>query len=329
MAEDYYKALGVSRNASEEEIQKAYRKLALKFHPDVHANKTEKEKEEAKQKFQQIQHAYDVLNDAEKRKMYDQFGANFEQMGAAGNPFQGGGTPFGQMDMDFSQIFGGAGGQQGSPGGFEEILRQFSAGGQPGGQPGGRARQRREPRPVSGQNMEHAITVPFHVAVLGGEHVVSLRKQDGTTDSITVKIPAGIESGKKIRLRGQGQPGAYGGSPGDLLIKVNVTNHPVYTRSGLNLHVELPITVVEAVDGAKIDLPTPHGTVTVTVPAGTSSGKTLRLKGMGIKTSRSSGDLLAEIQIHIPHQISESDREKINGLGSAWSELSVRQELKW
>ncbi len=329
MAEDYYKALGVSRSASEEEIQKAYRKLARKYHPDVHTNKSDKEKEEAKQKFQQIQHAYDVLNDAEKRKMYDQYGSNFEQIGAAGNPFQGGGSPFGQMDVDFSQIFGGAGGHQGSTGGFEDILRQFGAAGQPGGQPGGQARQRREPRPVSGQNMEHEITVPFHVSVLGGEHVVSFRKHDGTTDSITVKVPAGIESGKKIRLRGQGQPGVHGGSAGDLLIKVNVTPHPVFTRNGLNLNVELPITVVEAVDGAKIDLPSPHGTVTVTIPAGTSGGKTLRLKGMGIKTNRTSGDLLAEVQIHIPKDVSESDREKINGLSSAWSDASVRKELKW
>ncbi|MCH2181286.1 MAG: J domain-containing protein [Mariniblastus sp.] len=324
MADDYYKELGVSRSATEEEIQKAYRKLARKYHPDLHADKSEKEKEEAKQKFQQIQHAYDVLNDAEKRKMYDQFGANFEQMGAAGNPFQGGGAPFGQMDVDFSQIFGGAGGQQGSPGGFEEILRQFSSGGQ-----GGHQSRRQAPQPVSGQNMEYEITVPFHVAVLGGEHVVSLRKQDGTTDSITVKIPAGIESGKKIRLRGQGQPGAHGGSSGDLLIKVNVTQHPVFKRQGLNLSVELPVTVVEAVDGAKIDLPTPHGTVTVTVPSGTSSGKLLRLKGMGIKTDRAAGDLLAEVQIHIPSQISATDREKINGLGGAWHDRAVRKQLKW
>lgn len=325
MADDYYKELGVSRSATEEEIQKAYRKLARKYHPDLHANKSDKEKEEAKQKFQQIQHAYDVLNDAEKRKMYDQFGANYEQMGAAGNPFQGGGNPFGQMDVDFSQIFGGAGGQQGAPGGFEEILRQFSSGGQAGPQ----SRRQAKPQPVPGQNMEYEITVPFHVAVLGGEHVVSLRKQDGTTDSITVKIPAGIESGKKIRLRGQGQPGAHGGSPGDLLIKVNVTQHPVYKRQGFNLSVELPITVVEAVDGAKIDLPTPHGTVTVTVPAGTSSGKLLRLKGMGIKTDQVSGDLLAEVQIHIPTDISAADREKINALGSTWNNQSVREKLKW
>ena len=326
MAEDYYKVLGVDRAASEDEIQKAYRKLARKYHPDLHANKSDEEKDRAKQKFQQIQHAYDVLNDAEKRKMYDQFGENYEQMAGGGNPFQGGGAPFGQMDVDFSQIFGGAGGQQGAPGGFEEILRQFG-GGQ--GQSRGGPRQRGGPRPVSGQNVEQEITITFHIAVLGGEHVLLLKKRDGSTDSITVKIPAGIETGKKIRLRGQGEPGGNGGSAGDLLIKVNVAKHPVYTRSGLNLKVELPISVMEAVDGAKIDVPTPHGTVTVTIPSGTSGGKVLRLKGMGVKTKRASGDILAEVQLHIPRKVSDADREKISELSEAWGDSKIRDELKW
>ena len=328
MAEDYYKVLGVARAASEDEIQKAYRKLARKYHPDLHANKSDKEKDRAKQKFQQIQHAYDVLNDTEKRKMYDQFGENYEQMAGGGNPFQGGGAPFGQMDVDFSQIFGGAGGQQGSPGGFEEILRQFGGGGGQG-QPRGGPRQRGGSRPVSGQNVEQEITVTFHIAVLGGEHVLLLKKRDGSTDSITVKIPAGIETGKKIRLRGQGEPGANGGSAGDLLIKVNVANHPLYIRSGLNLKVELPISVMEAVDGAKIDVPTPHGTVTVTIPSGTSGGKVLRLKGMGVKTKRASGDILAEVQIHIPRKVSADDRKKIGELSGAWGDSKIRSDLKW
>ena len=328
MAEDYYKVLGVARAASEDEIQKAYRKLARKYHPDLHANKSDKEKDRAKQKFQQIQHAYDVLNDPEKRKMYDQFGENYEQMAGGGNPFQGGGAPFGQMDVDFSQIFGGAGGQPGSPGGFEEILRQFGGGGGPG-QPRGGPRQRGGSRPVSGQNVEQEITVTFHIAVLGGEHVLLLKKRDGSTDSITVKIPAGIETGKKIRLRGQGEPGANGGSAGDLLIKVNVANHPLYIRSGLNLKVELPISVMEAVDGAKIDVPTPHGTVTVTIPSGTSGGKVLRLKGMGVKTKRASGDILAEVQIHIPRKVSADDRKKIGELSGAWGDSKIRSDLKW
>jgi DnaJ-class molecular chaperone len=317
MADDYYQLLGVSKNASDEEIQKAYRKQARKFHPDLHEDKDEKEKKKVIQKFQQIQQAYDVLSDKKKRKLYDQFGPQFEQMaGAGGNPFAGaggagGGNPFGAGGIDLSSLFGGG---AGGGGGFEDMLRQMGGN---GGRP--------QP-PAKGKDVEQEITVPFATAVLGGKHQVSVG-HDGKTERLDVSIPAGIESGKKIRLRGQGHPG--GGQAGDLLVTVKVAGHPVYARKGLSLMVEVPITIVEAVEGAKIDLPTPHGTVVLTVPAGTSSGKTLRLKGMGIKSNGRSGDLLATLQISVPNEISDEDRKKIRELSAAWLSPETREKLRW
>lgn len=317
MADDYYQLLGVPRTASVEEIQKAYRKQARKYHPDLHADKDDDEKKKATQKFQQIQQAYDVLSDPEKRKMYDQFGPQFEQMG--GNPFGGGGgaggNPFGGGQIDLSQLFGGGG-----AGGFEDIFRQM--GGNAGGGGG-----RRGPAPATkGQDIEQEITVPFAIAVLGGKHQVSI-KRSGKAERIDVSIPVGIESGKKIRLRGQGRPG-QGGPPGDLLISVKVAGHPRYARKGLHLMVDVPITVREAAGGAKVDLPTPHGTVALTVPAGTSSGKTLRLKGMGIKGKEKSGDLLATLQISIPEAVSADDLELLSKLSESW-EADFREKLRW
>jgi curved DNA-binding protein len=328
MAEDYYKDLGVSKTANADEIQKAYRKLARKYHPDLHADKDEKEKEKAKQQFQKVQQAYDVLSDPEKRKMYDQFGPNYAQMGGAGGPFGGGaGGPFGgagggqYADFDFSQIFGGGGGGQRGGGGFEDILRQMG-GGWSSGPKGGPQTQ----APPKGTDLEQEITIPFAVAVLGGQHQLSITRPNGKVDSIDVKIPAGIEQSKKIRLKGQGH--ANGRARGDLKIKVKIAPHPTYTRQGLNLGVTIPITLKEAVEGAKIDLPTPHGTVSLSVPAGSSSGKSLRLKCMGIRSKDRSGDLIATLQIKIPEQVSAGDLELIKQLSDSWNE-NFRSELSW
>ena len=321
MADDYYRLLEVPENATREDIQKAYRKLARKYHPDLHAEKSDRERELAKQKFQEIQRAYDVLNDPEKRESYDRFGENFEAMGGAagGNPFSGG-APFGNMDIDFSQIFGGpqgpdprASGKRGHA--FENIFRQF--GGRGGGPP--------PPPSAEEQDFEQEITISFNTAVLGGDHQLQLTRRDGKVDRINVKIPAGIEDRKKIRLRGQGQPTGAGGRRGDLLITVRVAPHPVYSRKGNNLHVQVPVTLQEAANGARIDLPTPRGTVTVTVPPASTTGKTLRLKGLGIQ----SGDLLVRLEIMTPEKISPADLDTINQLSDAWNDPGIRNRLKW
>ena len=314
MAEDYYKLLGVSPSASTDEIQKSYRKQARKFHPDLHADKDEKEKKRVLQKFQQIQQAYETLSDPKKRKMYDQFGSSYEQMGGGGNPFGGGGNPFGGAGgIDLSSLFGGGGGG----GGFEDMFRQMGGGGAPGG--------RNQP-PAKGSDVEQEITVPFAVAVKGGKHQLGISR-NGKSEKLDVSIPAGIESGKKVRLRGQGNPGP--GQPGDMLVTVKVAGHPVYARKGLNLLVDVPITILEAVQGAKIDLPTPHGTLVLTVPAGTSSGKTLRLKGMGIKTKDRSGDLLVTLQIGVPAETTEQDLATLKQLSETWTGKDSRAKIRW
>jgi len=324
MAEEYYQHLEIPQSASQEEVQKAYRRLAGKYHPDLHADKSDREKDLSKQKFQKIQRAYDVLNDSEKREMYDRFGENFDSPGGTrgGNPF-GGGPQFENMDIDLSQIFGGPGGPGPNAkgkrgGGFENLFRQF--GGMRGG-PG--------PDSGKGRDVEQEITIAFHTSIVGGEHQVSLQRRDGKVETIKIKIPAGIEDKKKIRLRGQGEMGVPGGPRGDLMIKVRVASHPDYSRTGMNLHVTVPITLIEALFGAKIDIPTPGGTVTVTVPKRTPDGMTLRLKGLGIKSRDRIGDLMVNLQIQIPDSISTEDEELINRLSEKWNDPKIRDGLSW
>lgn len=326
-ADDYYKTLGVAKSATEDEIQKAYRKLARKYHPDLHADATDREKEKAKQNFQAVQQAYDVLSDKKKRRMYDQMGPGFDQMGG-GNPFGGGGgqgNPFGGMDIDLGSIFGGAAGGGAGGAGFEQIFRQMGGG---GGRPQQRQRQRQPQGPPKPEPVEQDITVPFATSVLGGDHQVSFQRTNGKVETISVKIPAGIENGKKIRLRGQGAE-SYSGQRGDMMIVVKVAPHPNYRRSGLNLSVTVPITLAEAALGAKVDVPTPHGTVTLTVPAGTSSGKSLRLKGMGIRTKDKKGDLIAELQLELPQDLTEADEKLIGQLELAYQDKNLRSGIRW
>lgn len=346
MADDYYQTLGVSKSATSEEIQKAYRKLARKYHPDLYTDAEEKERKKAKQNFQKVQQAYDVLSDENKRQMYDQYGPQFEQMAGAGGPFGGGGNPFGGGGGaggmgGFEELLrsmgggnrgraSGGGGGRGGMGGFEDILRQMGGGMGGGGFTGAGGPQEgtRTQAPPRGSDVEQEITVPFSTSVLGGKHQINFTRPDGKVESIEVKIPAGIESKKKIRLRGQGQPSPAGGPPGDLKVTVKVAPHPHYTRNGLNLMVTVPISIVEAAEGAKIDLPTPHGTVSLSVPPGSSSGKSLRMRGMGIKTTERSGDLIATLQVHIPPDISDDDIASLKQLGPAWNETE-RNKLSW
>lgn len=326
--DDYYKLLGVSRGASAAELKKAYRKMAQKHHPDL---AEEGQKDKAKAQFQKIQQAYDVLKDPEKRQLYDQLGPDFERMsGGGGQPFQGhGGGPGG---FDFRDLFGqqpaGAAGGGGAGGGFgfEDIFRQFAGGG--GGAAGGRTGPRgRQPRGGAGQDIQAAVTIPFSVAISGGETTVSLNRS-GRIESLTVKIPAGIADGKKIRLRGQGE-GPPGVPPGDLLLTVKIADHPHFKRQGDQLLLTVPISLAEAIAGAKIDVPTPKGTVTVTVPPGSSSGKKLRLRGLGVPNKDQAGDLLLELSIVLPESLTAESRELVQQLANSLPPQTPRQHLRW
>lgn len=331
MSKDYYKTLGVSKGASAEEIQKAYRGLARKYHPDLNPDdKT------AKQKFQDVQQAYETLNDPKKKQMYDQFGSDYEQMGGGGpNPFAGG-APFGggggtQVPPGFEHMFGGGAG--GTPGGItlEELMRQFGMGGGGGfeGAGGGGRKRARKPQQVPGNDVRHELEVPFRTAVLGGKVNLSLRRPDGKKESVEVTIPAGIESGKTLRLRGLGDPSPNGGSAGDLLITVRTAGHEAFSRQGLDLTVKVPITIAEACLGGKIEVPSPHGTITLTIPPGTSSGKRIRAKGQGIHAKEGGqGDLYAEVMIVVPKKLNSKTTELVKELAEQLDE-SPRAELRF
>lgn len=304
MAEDYYKTLGVKRDASQAEIQKAYRDLARKHHPDLNPDD-----KNAKKRFQEVQAAFDVLNDSQKRELYDRYGSAFEQMGAGGPP--PGGRRAGRAgpgpsaeDFDFSQIFGERFGAEG--GGFADVFTQFTrAGG------GGRARARASR--ARGEDLRHELEIPFLTAINGGQVEITLQHEDGHAENLAVKIPAGIDEGQTIRLRGKGSPSPAGNNAGDLLITIHVGSHPQYQRSGKNLLARLPVTLAEAALGAKVDVPLPSGKkVSLRIPAGTSSGKKLRIKGLGVAPAKGEpGDLLAEVQIMIPARLDDESQDLV------------------
>ena len=326
MAEDYYKTLGLRRDASQDEIRKAYRKLARKYHPDMNPDD-----KAAKTKFQEVQKAFDVLDDAEKREMYDRYGSSFETF--SGGPQGGGnwgrqpgGGGFTFDDIDLSQILGGrfgAGpGGGGAGGGFADLFGQFGGVGSAGG------RKRARP-PSRGADARHELTIPFQMAVTGGEVEIVLKRQSGKSETISVKIPPGIEEGMKIRLRGQGEPAPQGGTPGDLLLAVHVTEHPVFQRRGNQLHVRLPVTLGEAALGAKVDVPTPKGTVSLKVPPGTSGGTKLRIKAHGVAPAKGpAGDLLAEVQIVLPETLDDESQDMIRKIAEKHA-LNPRADVKW
>ena len=300
MAEDLYQTLGVGRDASKDEIKKAHRKLALKYHPDKNPDD-----KVASEKFKRAQEAYDVLSDEEKRAAYDRYGADFEKIRSSG--YQPGAGGFDGLDLD--QIFGGGRGGRGGGGGqtqfdgFSDFFEQMMGGGRGRGAGG---HQRHAP-PQKGGNTRHELEIPLQTAVQGGKTEFYLSEE-----KISVNIPAGVETGSKIRLRDRGQPSPNGGANGDLILLIKVSEHPFFRRTGRNLELSLPVSIGEAVLGAKIDIPTPSGTVALSIPANSSSGRRLRLKGQGVKQrDGSAGDLFVVLQIDVPKETDEESKKLI------------------
>ena len=308
---DYYEVLGVARDATADQIKKAYRGLARKHHPD--ANPGDKT---AEKKFKELQNAYDVLSEPEKKQRYDQFGhAAFE----GGSPFgpRGAGSEWaakqggaGFDDLDLGTIFGpnaGAGGfhpgqQPGAGGGiFDEIISRMR---------GGAERQgKRRATPREPEAAEASISIPFLTAVRGGETSIDLQREDGSRETKVVKIPPGLDSGAKLRLKGQGDTSGQV----DLIITVNVEPHPYFTREGRNLSVEVPITAAEAILGARVEVPTLDGFKTMPIPPGTSSGQKLRLRGQGVAASKNQpeGDLYVIPKVVVPKTVDDESRSLI------------------
>jgi DnaJ-class molecular chaperone len=321
MSDDYYKTLEVAREASQEDIQKSYRRLARKYHPDLNPDdKT------AKEKFQEVQRAFDVLNDSKKRELYDRYGSSFENAAAGGNPggqwHSAGGGPD-SANFDFSQIFGDRFGGGAEGGGFADLFGGL------GGRSAKQSRRARAAQRQPGADLESELEIPFSTAVTGGHAQVSIQRATGKVDSIRVKIPAGIEEGKKIRLRGQGESGLNGGPEGDLLIKIRIAPHPFFRRRGDDLDVRVPVTLLEAAEGAKVEVPTPTGTVALRVPPGTSSGARLRVKGHGVaRSGKTAGDLYAEILIALPKPLEGSEIQQIREICDKHPQ-NPRADLRW
>jgi DnaJ-class molecular chaperone len=305
VAEDLYQTLGVDRSASKDEIKKAHRKLANKLHPDK--NPDDKASHD---KFKRVQEAYDVLSDDEKRAAYDRYGADFEKIRGGGFNPNAGGAGFEGLDLE--QIFGGRGGGNTQFDGFGDFFEQLMGGGAGGRGPSPRGRRGPAPSaPVRGNNIRHELEIPLEIAVRGGKTEFYLQT-GASNEKIAVNIPAGVDTGSKIRLRERGGPSPNGGPTGDLILLMKVSEHPYFRRSGRNLEIDLPVTIGEAVLGAKVDVPTPTGTVTMTIPPGTSSGKRLRLKGQGVGgRDGSAGDLIVIVQVRVPEKIDEDSKKLI------------------
>jgi DnaJ-class molecular chaperone len=323
MAEDYYQTLGVSRTASAEDIRKAYRELARKYHPDLHPDD-----DAAKEKFKQVQNAFDVLSDASKREMYDRYGSSFEGVGAGGPRGGWGGAPFpgagggggfpGGGEIDLESLFGGAGG-------FEQIFGRATGGAKSG-------RGRRRNAQVAGEDVEARIEIPFRLAIDGGKTDVRVDRGGGKSETISVTIPQGVPDRARMRLRGQGLPGSNGGPAGDLLLEVHVEPHLMFRREGDTLEVILPVSLAEAIEGGKVDVPTPWGTIALRIPPKTSSGRKLRAAGMGVRHSNGSkGDLIAEVQIMLPDGADAEAMERLlqSAKASEAGGANPRAGLRW
>ncbi|MBZ0220949.1 MAG: DnaJ domain-containing protein [Candidatus Methylomirabilis sp.] len=280
MAKDYYATLGVPRNASEEEIKKAYRKLAREFHPDLHPDK----RAEMEAKFKEINEAYQVLNDPKKRADYDLTGHVGFETGTGAPGYAPGGVNFEEFGFGF--------------GGFEDIFSELFG----RGRAGRRVAQR-------GEDLEYRLTLDFIQSVKGAETEITIPRPSGA-ESLKVRIPPGVVTGSRVRVAGKGGEGLAGGPRGDLYILIAVRPHPYFRRENRDIYLDVPITLKEALIGAEIEVPTIDGNVRIKVPAGTQSGQMLRVKGKGAY-GRERGDEYAVIKIMVPKKVDDRSRELI------------------
>ncbi|MFN2475769.1 MAG: DnaJ C-terminal domain-containing protein [Chthoniobacterales bacterium] len=305
--QDYYETLGVAKTATEAEIKSAFRKLARKHHPDV-----AKDKKTAEEKFKQINEAYEVLSDKEKRQKYDQLGADWNQPGRGappppgyGRPAGGGRNPFGGGDEGVEFEFGGTG--------FSDFFEAFFGGGRGqsafgGGQPGF---GRREAGAERGSDVEADMMVTLEEALHGSKRTVSLRRASGgKLETYTVKIPLGVHEGQRIRLAGQGEAGARGGKSGDLFLRVRMARHPEFSVEGSDLIHEVELDLAQAVLGTEIEVPALEGKARLKIPAGTQAGQRFRLRERGLpNASGTRGDLYVVVELCVPKKLTERERE--------------------
>ncbi|KON26450.1 hypothetical protein AC481_07205 [miscellaneous Crenarchaeota group archaeon SMTZ-80] len=330
MVKDYYKLLGINKGASKEEIKRAFRKMARKYHPDVNPDEPK-----SGEKFKEINEAYNILNDDKKREMYDKFGvvegdtSTYQQGSRAPGGSQVYSSPDGTTyyystsgspgGFDFNEIFGNRNNSRSSFGGFDffndlgDIFDVFSS----------KGRSSRVSssdfgnRPVEGDDLRYDMQIDFMEAFYGGEKRISYKDpQIGETSTLTVKIPKGIKDQQKLRLKGKGMPGINGGADGDLYINVNVRPHPIFKLDEDDIYVEQEIPFTTAVLGGRIQVPGIEKKLNVSVPPGTSDGSTLRLKDQGFHKTGSDerGNELVKIIIKIPKKLNKTQKELLEKL---------------
>jgi molecular chaperone DnaJ len=308
---DFYAVLGVSKNVSEADLKKTYRKLARQYHPDSNPGDAK-----AEARFKEISEAHSVLSDPEQRKEYDQIRA----MGS-GARFTAGGQQGGGFEDVFGGMFSQGGQRTQSSASFEDLLGGMFGGGGFGSASGG---FRGAGGPTKGRDVSANTTLDFVTAIRG--ETIKLQPEGGR--AINVKIPAGVSDGQKIRLKGKGEPSRDGGAAGDLVLTIAVRKHPVFERDGLNLRVVVPVTFAEAVLGATIEVPTLGGEpVKLRVAPGTPSGRVLRVKGRGVTTEKGVGDLLAEVQVAVPGHLTADALKHLEAFEKAMPTENPRDDL--
>jgi curved DNA-binding protein len=307
MTEDYYKTLGVEKNASEEDIKKAYRKLAMKFHPDRNPGN-----KQAEDKFKKLSEAYAVLSDQEKRKQYDSFGSDaFRQRYSQEDIFR-------NFDInDILKEFGFGGGGRGSRtfGGGRSRTFTFGQGGDPFADLF-RGTQDYAHMPQKGQDYEYNISITLEESVFGAEKKLTLQKED-RVEEINIKIPPGISSGKKLRLAGKGSPGHDSGLPGDLYLNISILPHPIFARDGIDIYVEKSVSFSQATLGATIEIPTIEGaTKRIKIPAGTQNNTKIRMKGYGVPNLKEGGkgDQYVKISLNVPKRLTDKQSQLVRKL---------------
>lgn len=306
LEKDFYKILGVSKTASDAEIKKSYRSLSRKYHPDVN-----RDNPGAEARFKEVSEAYSVLSDKNERAEYDQI----RTMQSGGPRFSAGGSQGGFEDV-FGGMFGGGMPRSAPTGDYGDLFSGLFGGG------GGGFNGYREP--TKGRDVVSRVTIDLKTALAGTD--VTLEGPGGK--KITARVPAGVKDGQKVRLRGKGHPSPDGGKAGDVIITVGVPKHQIYSRDGDHLRIEVPITFGEATLGATVEVPTIDGEIVkVKIPAGTPSGKVLRVKGKGVRAGAALGDLLVELQVAVPSHLSGAAKGHLEKLMAALPNENPREDL--
>jgi curved DNA-binding protein len=314
---DYYGTLGVDKKASQSDIQKAYRKLARQYHPDINKDPA------AEAKFKEVGEAYEVLKDAEKRSKYDQYGSAWKTTQSGGAPPPG----WEGVHFDFGQGQGARGFDfGGGPSGFSSFFEMLFGGGRPGAAPGWSPQQQAAPR--RGSDLESTLPVTLAEIASGGKRTVNLgHPETGQTQTLEIAIPRGVRPGQKIRLAGRGGSGAGGGPAGDLLLLIELQPDPRFRVEGRDLYTNVQVPVWRAALGGEAAVTTLEGDVSIRLPASTSSGRRIRLRDKGLPDSKGDrGDLYAEIQISVPPELSDEQRTLFEELEKSETQRDTHQE---